>query len=180
MIRARLPLVRQCSRCFSSSSVPFADQSTLGNKKDFEPRRSFNLPSTVPSWYAGHMYRAMRSLPALLARSPPPLIVEVRDARLPLSSINPAFEDLLVSMEKTASAGSMTAGQRSLDHAAEWRRRRLIVYTKRDLIDERLCEPLRKALEESGQGKDVMFIDSRNDRQIRRLLGWIKGEFCSL
>lgn len=61
----------------------------------FAPRTSFSFPSQVPSWYAGHMRRAMLSLPSLLARHPPPLVIEARDARLPLTSINPAFDQLL-------------------------------------------------------------------------------------
>ena len=73
------------------------------------------------------MYRAMRSLPALLARQPPPLVVEVRDARLPLSSINPAFEMLL--RQRARAEGD-----------EEWRQRRLVVYAKRDLVDAAICE----------------------------------------
>jgi hypothetical protein len=47
------------------------------------------LPA-APSWYPGHMSSFMKSLPVLLNRSD--VVLEVRDARLPLSSINPNFE----------------------------------------------------------------------------------------
>ena len=43
-----------------------------------------------PSWYPGHMRRFTRRLPSLLSQTD--VVLELRDARLPLTSINPAFE----------------------------------------------------------------------------------------
>ena len=43
-----------------------------------------------PSWYPGHMTQFTRALPALLRRTD--VVLELRDARLPLTSINRNFE----------------------------------------------------------------------------------------
>ena len=57
------------------------------------------LPPPLPppqSWYPGHMTQFSRILPALLARTD--VVLELRDARLPLTSVNRNFEG-----ERTAS-----------------------------------------------------------------------------
>lgn len=43
-----------------------------------------------PSWYPGHMTQFTRQLPQLLRHTD--VVIEVRDARLPLTSINRNFE----------------------------------------------------------------------------------------
>ena len=43
-----------------------------------------------PSWYPGHMTQFARLLPQLLQRTD--VVLELRDARLPLTSINRTFE----------------------------------------------------------------------------------------
>ena len=43
-----------------------------------------------PSWYPGHMTQFTRMLPGLLRRTD--VVLELRDARLPLTSINRNFE----------------------------------------------------------------------------------------
>ena len=43
-----------------------------------------------PSWFPGHMLHFARTLPALLTRTD--VVLELRDARLPLTSINRNFE----------------------------------------------------------------------------------------
>jgi hypothetical protein len=51
------------------------------------------LPPPLPppqSWYPGHMTQFSRILPNLLARTD--VVLELRDARLPLSSVNRNFE----------------------------------------------------------------------------------------
>ena len=54
-------------------------------------KRMFPPPlPPAPSWYPGHMSRFARLLPAFLSRTD--IVIELRDARLPLTSINPAFE----------------------------------------------------------------------------------------
>lgn len=101
-------------------------------------------------------------MPYLLARYPPPLVIEARDARLPLTSINPVFEKLLRSAPSEG-----------------WAERRLIVYTKRDLIDPQLEKPLREALKTHGGVQDVLFCDTRNDRDVAKVLSWVQSKFLS-
>ncbi|KAK0542476.1 Mitochondrial GTPase 1 [Tilletia horrida] len=163
----------------SSASVPAS--STPSASPSFEPRTSFLLPSQTPSWYPGHMQRALRSLPALLARATPvlPLVIEVRDARLPLTSINPAFEQMLRKVYglSSSSSGPTSAIQEdrkgksvARDPGSEWEARRLVVYTKRDLIHPQIESPLIQAFQEHGQR--VMFVDTRSDRDVKRIHKW--------
>jgi mitochondrial GTPase 1 len=48
-----------------------------------------------PSWYPGHMTQFTRMLPGLLRRTD--VVLELRDARLPLTSINRNFEGAFIS-----------------------------------------------------------------------------------
>lgn len=140
----------------------------------FKPRTHFSLPETVPSWYAGHMHRAMRSLPSLLARSPPPLIIEVRDARLPLTTINPAFEEQLRQVyRREVSRTSPKAATLPPTHL--WENRRLVVYTRRDLSDRRLEQPLVRAFDSHG-GQRIVFADTRVDADVRKVWQWVRKQ----
>ena len=74
------------------------------------------------SWFPGHMAAFTRQLPALLAQTH--VVLEVRDIRLPLTSINPVLESALDKWKKSR-ANSASAAPCE----------RIVVYTKRDLID---------------------------------------------
>lgn len=98
---------------------------------------AFPLPSRIPSWFAGHMASSLRKLPAILQDID--LVIEVRDARLPLTSVNPAFEQALSRAwgYQTASAGLDRKGKgRDLGVGKE----KVVVYTKRDLAEKRYEE----------------------------------------
>ena len=47
-----------------------------------------------PSWFPGHMMKFTRMLPALLKRTN--VVLEIRDSRLPLTSINRTLEGVLL------------------------------------------------------------------------------------
>ena len=113
------------------------------------------------------MHRAMRSLPAMLSRTPPPLVIEVRDARLPLTSINPQFERVLQEAPKAHDRVRVAPGQR----LPAWRARRLVVYAKRDLIDRSLEQPLTSALHAYAQ--DVLFAETRRKSDVQRIYDWV-------
>lgn len=117
----------------------------------------------------------MRALPSMLARHPPPLIVEVRDARLALTSINPRFEELL---QRAPSAGEHVRVDGSVQPG--WAARRLIVYTKADLIDESLRAPLLNAVRENTVGHSVMIVDTRLPRDVRRVYDWVTQRAAAL
>lgn len=161
------------TKAASGAAAGAAGSSSVPSPAPFRPRKTLPLPSTVPSWYAGHMYRAMRSLPALLARSPPPLIIEARDARLPITSINPAFENLFRQTFGSGSIGDSKGKQREL---SDWEKRRLVVYTKRDLIDDRIEGPVKAAFHRYGDGQQVTFVDTTDDGDVRQVLRWINQQ----
>lgn len=146
----------------------------------FQPRPYFPFPTNLPSWFVGHMHKALGVMDQKLASMD--LFVEVRDARLPLSSINPAFERL---------------------SGPEKRARRLIVYTKRDLADNRfeqvrsaqpmghfsfnptvqlailniehIIQPLKQAFDRHN-ADTVLFANARNDQDARKVLKHILRE----
>ncbi|WFD32624.1 Mitochondrial GTPase 1 [Malassezia sp. CBS 17886] len=134
----------------------------------FRPREEFAFPPTTPSWYIGHMHRAVRSLPSLLARYPPPLVVEVRDARLPLTSINPNLEALLQSAPSARERVRIDADTSLVG----WAARRLIVYTKQDLVEPEKIGPVTTALQKHG-GHEAMFVETRRPGDVRRVYDWI-------
>jgi hypothetical protein len=75
---------------------------------EFVPRGTFRVPPNNPfTWFPGHMVTGLRVLAATIADVD--LIIETRDARIPLSSRNPYLEDVCAN------------------------KRRLVLYNKRDL-----------------------------------------------
>ncbi|PWY97444.1 hypothetical protein BCV70DRAFT_148445, partial [Testicularia cyperi] len=158
----------------------------------FVARQEFPLPSTTPSWYAGHMARAIRSMPYLLARYPPPLVIEARDARLPLTSINPIFETLLkkaptandglldtdtADSTKDTAASDSSSSNAVINSTAHdpmtWKGRRLVVYLKRDLIDPEVEKAVTQSLLEIDPNQTVLFVDTRSDTDVKKVLHWV-------
>ncbi|KAM0787910.1 hypothetical protein ACM66B_006118 [Microbotryomycetes sp. NB124-2] len=118
----------------------------------------FAFPTLPATWYIGHMTRAMREMQQLVQSQKVDLIIETRDARLPLTSINPAFERM-VNFAKPANAS---------DEFSPFVKR-LVVYNKSDLAQTCFQQPLAKALARQGHNH-VMFTDSRTDAQVKSLL----------
>ncbi|GAA6064240.1 hypothetical protein JCM10212_006369, partial [Sporobolomyces blumeae] len=119
----------------------------------------FAFPHLPQSWFIGHMRRALTEIQYMVQSHSLDLIIETRDARMPLTSINPAFERLL----------EQQAGGKFGPHAGVGATKRLIVYNKADLAQECFQEPIRKALWKNGQ-QEVIFTDSRSDGEVKRLL----------
>lgn len=95
----------------------------------FHPRMRFLFPARTPSWFAGHMARSLNELPNLLKDID--LVIEARDARLPLTSVNSAFDDVL------RTAWGLETGVGAVRDATGKQREKLVVYTKRDLAESR-------------------------------------------
>ncbi|GAA6056196.1 hypothetical protein JCM3770_004258 [Rhodotorula araucariae] len=128
------------------------------------PVPPFHFPALLPqSWYIGHMHRAMREITHLVQSHSLDLIIETRDARLPLTSINPAFERLLAE-QAGRSFGGGPGGS-----GGTAKTKRLIVYNKADLAQDCFQEPLRRALAKHSDD-EVLFTDSRSDAEVKRLL----------
>lgn len=72
------------------------------------------------------MARSLRELPALLDEVD--VVIEARDARLPLTSINPTFDALLERVWGHAGSGMDRKGKG---------KEKMVVYTKKDLAEER-------------------------------------------
>ena len=88
----------------------------------FVPRTSFVYPSRAPNWYIGHMTKGMRMMTEQLNTID--VIIEARDARIPLTGINYEFEKMIKNgWSERAKSGGLTE--------------RIIVYTKRDLAEEK-------------------------------------------
>lgn len=79
------------------------------------------LPSASKSWFPGHMATFLRhQLPTLLS-SQVDVVLEVRDVRMPLTSIHPDLEGILSQWRERRKQGKVCE--------------RIVVYTKRDLVD---------------------------------------------
>ncbi|KAA1126532.1 Mitochondrial GTPase [Puccinia graminis f. sp. tritici] len=89
-------------------------------------QRSFTFPSVLPTWHLGHMVKAIRDMKQRM--NDVDVVIETRDARLPLTSINPVFEEILKgpSVKNRAPSASSSSPIR------------LIVYNKKDLAEPRL------------------------------------------
>ena len=105
----------------------------------FIPRPTFVYPQKTASWYAGHMAKSLRQIGELLKDID--MVIEARDARLPLTSINRAFDDLVLQVwgptwNDTAieQGGGGVVGK--VDRMGKLREK-IVVYTKRDLAEEK-------------------------------------------
>ena len=78
------------------------------------------------------MSKSLSKLPLVLKDID--LVIEARDARLPLTSINPAFEDVLQESWGRASTAAGPSGWKGKG------KEKLVVYTKRDQAEERFEE----------------------------------------
>ncbi|KAI9024342.1 P-loop containing nucleoside triphosphate hydrolase protein [Phycomyces nitens] len=109
----------------------------------FVPRSSF-LYDRVINWFPGHMAKGLRMISEKL--NSVDLIVEVRDARIPLSSVNPNFEKVV------------------------GRKPRLIVYNKHDLAHPDTKDIITKAFARNAPHTPVIFTSCLKDMNIRAIL----------
>ncbi|KAI0312165.1 P-loop containing nucleoside triphosphate hydrolase protein [Amylostereum chailletii] len=119
-----------------------------------------------PSWYPGHMTQFARMLPALLTRTD--IVLELRDARLPLTSINRTFEGALqrwradrVRLSEQAALASPYATARVCE--------RIVVFNKRDLVPRWGLEPFCKAMNEKFPEQRVLFASWNKAQDIKTL-----------
>ncbi|POV98262.1 hypothetical protein PSHT_14121 [Puccinia striiformis] len=119
-------------------------------------QRKFRFPSILPTWHLGHMVKAIRDMKQRMKAVD--VVIETRDARLPLTSINPIFEEILHSQLSNKTPTSTSTSEPI----------RLIVYNKKDLADQDLEKPLRDAFQKHGQ--TVFFTNSRIDEDVRQIL----------
>ncbi|KAF5368683.1 hypothetical protein D9757_010220 [Collybiopsis confluens] len=117
-----------------------------------------------PSWFPGHMMKFTRMLPSLLTRTD--VVIEIRDSRLPLTSINRSLEGALRKwrLERGWDANDPT---RRIINAGPCER--LVVLNKRDLVPEWGMEPFRLAMAKKCPDQQVLFASWQRPRDIRDL-----------
>lgn len=99
-------------------------------------------------WYPGHMVKALRQIKERV--SVVDIIIEVVDARAPLSSKNPFLEDITAN------------------------KKRLIVFSKRDLADESKIDAFKKHYE--AQGYSVIFASLNNPSDVKAVVNKAQEE----
>ncbi|HSL94242.1 MAG TPA: ribosome biogenesis GTPase YlqF [Bacillota bacterium] len=100
----------------------------------------------VIQWFPGHMTKARRLLVENVALVD--LVLELRDARVPVSGANPLINELI------------------------GKKPRLIVFTKEDLADPRLTQAHLAHFQAAGSM--AVALDVRDRRKVRKLLGEIR------
>lgn len=96
----------------------FGPESRFPKSKKYLAMAMLALPPP-PSWYPGHMAAFAKALPSLLPKTH--VVLEVRDIRLPLTSINPQLEAALAQWR-----GNGRGAGKACEH--------IVVYSKRDLV----------------------------------------------
>ncbi|KAE9404994.1 P-loop containing nucleoside triphosphate hydrolase protein [Gymnopus androsaceus JB14] len=117
-----------------------------------------------PSWYPGHMMKFTRMLPSLLTRTD--VVIEIRDSRLPLTSINRSLEGALRKWRLERGWDPNNPARRIVDAGPC---ERLVVLNKRDLVPEWGMEPFRLAMARKCPDQQVIFASWQKPRDIRDL-----------
>ncbi|KAF8578973.1 P-loop containing nucleoside triphosphate hydrolase protein [Ramaria rubella] len=115
----------------------------------------------APSWYPGHMSRFTRLLPAFLTRTD--IVIELRDARLPLTSVNPAFESAIGKWQNERQ--KMGAGTARSTVLCE----RFVVLGKKDLVGQWGIQPFRRAMQKHFPGQNIHFTSHTQPRTVKEL-----------
>ncbi|KAF8629032.1 hypothetical protein AX15_003592, partial [Amanita polypyramis BW_CC] len=117
-----------------------------------------------PSWFPGHMRKFTRILPALLKRTG--IVLEIRDSRLPLTSINRQLEGALRQWRLERGWDANHPGRRIMNSTAC---EHIVVLNKRDLVPEWGMEPFRKAMANKFPEQRILFASWHRPRDIRSL-----------
>ncbi|KAF7316295.1 Mitochondrial GTPase [Mycena indigotica] len=116
------------------------------------------------SWYPGHMARFARILPALLNRTN--VVLEVRDSRLPLTSINHKLEHAIQRWRLERGWDPSNPDRRVFNSMAC---ERIVVFNKRDMVPTWGLEPFRKAMSSRFPGQHNVFASCQQQRDVRKL-----------
>lgn len=135
---------------------------------------SFPALPPAPSWFPGHMNRFTKQLPALLSRTD--VVLELRDSRLPLTSINNNLEGAINKWRAERGHHSThvtppsltTARNTSLGYGGPICER-IVVLNKRDFVPEWGIEPFKRAMKAKFPDQAVHFASCNKPRDIRSL-----------
>ncbi|KAG1876814.1 P-loop containing nucleoside triphosphate hydrolase protein [Suillus tomentosus] len=135
---------------------------------------SFPALPSPPSWFPGHMNRFTKQLPALLSRTD--VVLELRDSRLPLTSINNNLESAINKWRAerghhsthVTPISSTTSRNSSLGYGGPICER-IVVLNKRDFVPEWGVEPFKRAMKTKFPDQTVHFASCNKPRDIRSL-----------
>ncbi|KAH9933061.1 P-loop containing nucleoside triphosphate hydrolase protein [Fomitopsis serialis] len=137
----------------------------------------FPILPAPPSWFPGHMLQFQRNLPHLLTRTD--VVLELRDARLPLTSINRKFEGALQTWRRERGAiptppPANDAGPSALPMTPRATGsglvcERIVVFNKRDLVPEWGIKPFERAMAAKYPDQRVFFASWNKTRDIKAL-----------
>ncbi|KAM5531231.1 hypothetical protein V8D89_015097 [Ganoderma adspersum] len=133
----------------------------------------FPLLPVPPSWFPGHMLQFQKMLPALLNKTD--VVLELRDSRLPLTSINRNFEGALQKWRRERRQGGAAGSAGSYpDFPAPGLTNgpvseRVVVFSKRDLVPEWGIKPFQRAMASKFPDQKVFFASWNRARDIRAL-----------
>ncbi|TFK41583.1 P-loop containing nucleoside triphosphate hydrolase protein [Crucibulum laeve] len=117
-----------------------------------------------PSWFPGHMMKFTRMLPTLLTRTD--VVLEIRDSRLPLTSINRTLEGALRKWRNERGWDPNHPGRRIMaTEACE----HIVVLNKRDLVPEWGMEPFTNAMAKKFPHQRLLFASWQRPKDIRTL-----------
>ncbi|KAF7344612.1 Mitochondrial GTPase 1 [Mycena sanguinolenta] len=117
-----------------------------------------------PSWFPGHMMKFTRMLPTLLTQTD--VVLELRDSRLPLTSINRTLEGALQKWRLERGWDPNNPTQRVINSVAC---ERIVVFNKRDLVPEWGLEPFRRAMSTRFPDQQFFFASWQRPRDIKSL-----------
>ncbi|KZT69963.1 P-loop containing nucleoside triphosphate hydrolase protein [Daedalea quercina L-15889] len=137
----------------------------------------FPILPAPPSWFPGHMLQFQRNLPHLLTRTD--VVLELRDARLPLTSINRKFEGALQNWRRERGAipvppprnetGTSTPSTAPRPTGSGLVCERIVVFNKRDLVPEWGVEPFKRAMSAKYPDQRTFFASWNQTRDIKAL-----------
>ncbi|XP_022196684.2 mitochondrial GTPase 1 [Nilaparvata lugens] len=130
--------------------------SVLKCQKYFQTRSSFKLPDrSILNWYPGHMYTGFIDMQKKLRNID--CIIEVHDARIPLSGRNPRFSEQICSV-----------------------RPHILVLNKMDLADPNLYDVAADALKSQGSPR-VIYTNSKDQQcaGVKRIIHEMVNIFSS-
>ncbi|EIW78372.1 P-loop containing nucleoside triphosphate hydrolase protein [Coniophora puteana RWD-64-598 SS2] len=128
-----------------------------------------------PSWFPGHMSRFTKQLPSLLSRTD--VLLEIRDSRLPLTSINNNLEGAIHKWRAERGYNPNThpdpsvapAPEASLSSYGGHVCEHIVVLNKRDLVPEWGIEPFRRAMARRFPGQTIVSASLNKTREIKSL-----------
>ncbi|KAH6561000.1 hypothetical protein BASA60_003198 [Batrachochytrium salamandrivorans] len=126
----------------AESNVDVTAASTSAPRPATEFRKEFQYSRPI-FWYPSHQTKALKQLKDGIHHID--LVVEVRDARIPLTSINHQFDHFLANRE------------------------RIVVYNKADLANANMRKPLTDALRQY-RNEDAVFTCANNGLHVKKIL----------